>query len=577
MYAKFKEYNIQASPILYPKETIMVKRQSESTLLLLAVIGVILFLSVIFITSYLAGPSQTEETANHTPIISQQEAAETAVGFIQKRFTLSSDYQTSTLYQTHSERSGYLQKEKLSETYTQRFASLPLDYYEVEINDLSSGSTTYYVEVNYKNQQILGWQAYFSPLTKTDTVVSSGVEPQSVAEQAITDQGYPLADFTKLTQSPALEKKSSPPASSGKTFVYQSKTSQIGQAKLHLSITVSNGKAISFHPTFDIPASFQAWQEQQNDSASLMTRISMGVSLLMAAFALYIIIRYYREITFRRGLWLTLIFLAIYISNNFNMLPGIRTNHTLGPSQFEALFYLWFLNIIIGMMATSVYLSILAGKHMWERYNWNPLPDWKDSAFGGHVLTAMVRGYLLCLFILGVQQVLFFIGEQAFDVWSVNDASDSVLNMTVPGLFPLMAWAAAISEEAIYRLFGIAFFMKLVRNRFLAVLLPSIIWALSHTQYPIYPVYTRLVEVTIIGIIFGYAFLKYGFMTALFAHASMDSILMGMSLFELGDWTHVGLGSFYLIFPALVGWLIYRFHRGTTKRRALAMPRLDRY
>jgi hypothetical protein len=555
----------------------MVKRQSEFTLLLLAVIGVILFLSVIFTSSYLLGTSQPEEEADHGPAISQQEAADAAVRFAQKRFQLSANYEARTLYQTHSKRSGYLQKEHLSEKYTERFANLPLDYYEVEINDLSSGSTTYYIDVNYKDQQILGWVAYQSPSNKVDTVASSVIDPQALAEQAIIDQGYALADFTKLDKSPPLEKESTLTATKGRSFVYQSNTNQIGEAKLHLALTVLNGKVVSFHPLFDIPASFQLWQEKQNDSASIMTRISMIVSLIMAAYALYTIIRYRREITFRSGLWLMAIFLVIYIGNNFNMLPALRTSHSDGPSQFEALFYLAFLNTIIVMMAVSVYLSILAGKQMWTRFNWNPLPNWQDSSFGSHVLTAMARGYLLCLFILGVQQVLFFIAEHAFDVWSVNDASDSVLNMTIPGLFPLMAWAAAISEEAIYRLLGIAFFMKIVRFRFLAILLPSIIWALSHTQYPIYPVYTRLVEVTIIGIIFGYAFLKYGFMTVLFAHASMDSILMGMSLYGLGDWTHILIGSFYVVFPALVGWVLYKLHQGKIKRRALSMPRLDRY
>ncbi|NHN30370.1 CPBP family intramembrane glutamic endopeptidase [Paenibacillus agricola] len=557
----------------------MVKRQSESTLLLLAVIGVILFLSVIFTSSYLLGTDQAEEEASQTPAITMQEAADVAVRFAQKQFQLSSNYEASTLYQTHSKRSGYLQKEHLSDTYSERFANLPIDYYEVEINDLSRGSTTYYVDINYENSQVLGWSAHLSPLTKANTVASSLVEPQALAEQAIQDQGYTLADFTKLDldKSPALEKGSSLPAALGSSFVYQSLTNQIGEARLHLSLAVSGGKIVSFYPLFNIPASFEAWQAAQNDSASLMTRISMLVSLGMAAYALYILIRYRREITFRSGLWLTVIFLIIYIGNNFNMLPAFRTSHSEGPSQFEALFYLAFLNVIIVMMAVSVYLSVLAGKQMWSRFHWNPLPSWKESSFGRDALTAMGRGYLLCLFILGVQQVLFFIAEQAFDVWSVNDASDSVLNMSIPGFFPLMAWAAAISEEAIYRLFGIAFFMKICRFRFLAILLPSVIWALSHTQYPIYPVYTRLVEVTIIGVIFGYAFLKYGFMTVLFAHASMDSILMGMSLYGLGDWTHILIGSFYLVFPALVGWFIYKLHQSRTKRRASSMPRLDQY
>jgi hypothetical protein len=133
--------------------------------------------------------------------------------------------------------------------------------------------------------------------------------------------------------------------------------------------------------------------------------------------------------------------------------------------------------------------------------------------------------------------------------------------MLQPGLFPLLAWVAAISEEATFRLFGIILFKKLVRSNFLAVLLPSIIWAASHTQYPVYPVYTRLIEVTIIGIIFGYAFLKFGLITAIFAHACMDSILMGLSLFSLNNVGLAMLGGLYISLPAIIGFLFAWLHK----------------
>jgi ABC-type sulfate transport system permease subunit len=139
--------------------------------------------------------------------------------------------------------------------------------------------------------------------------------------------------------------------------------------------------------------------------------------------------------------------------------------------------------------------------------------------------------------------------------------------MYSPYVFPIMAWAAAISEEGTYRLFGIAFFLKLVRFRFLAVLLPSILWALGHTEYAIYPVYTRLIEVTLLGLVFGYAFLKYGFLTALFAHACMDSVLMGLSLWSISTWPGLYLGLIYIASPFVVAWIIYWLHSRRQRRR----------
>ncbi len=208
---------------------------------------------------------------------------------------------------------------------------------------------------------------------------------------------------------------------------------------------------------------------------------------------------------------------------------------------------------------------------MWRGRGIRMLSRWREPSFGKDVTQSMSRGYLVCLFVLGVQSLLFYAAETYWDVWSISDPLDSPLNLFWPLLFPLMAWAAAISEEAIYRLFGIALFKRLLRNTFIAALVPSLIWALGHTSYPIYPVYTRLVEVTVLGLIFSFAFLKYGFFTVLFAHAAMDSILMAFSIMGTGGAGAAAAGLAYMLSPALIAWIIRRLHARYLRRpRGLA-------
>lgn len=187
-------------------------------------------------------------------------------------------------------------------------------------------------------------------------------------------------------------------------------------------------------------------------------------------------------------------------------------------------------------------------------------PRWSDSSFGRETLRSMGRGYGLALFMLGLQGVMLWIAQAGFGMWAVNDPSSSYYNFLNVGWFPLMAWAAAISEEAIYRLFGIAFFHRLIRNTFIAVLAPSLIWAFNHTLYPIYPVYTRLIEVTLLGLLFGYALLKYGFLTALFTHAVIDSTLMGLPLIGWQSTGYTTAGIVYIISPALLAAAIWLLH-----------------
>ncbi|MNI37115.1 Sporulation-killing factor biosynthesis protein SkfC [compost metagenome] len=406
------------------------------------------------------------------------------------------------------------------------------------------------------NSSINGWSPKQS--AKKNLQGEPTLATRKVAEQEITNQGLLTEQFTLLN---AL--------SSSQHLEYEKISDTQDPFKLRLKIEVADQAVIAFTPYFTIPDSYLAWLEKQDLSASLMTFISLGFSLLMTIAAVIYMIIHYKTMRFSRGWLLTLIFIIIYTLNNLNMSPGFQAM-TGGSSLTQtSLFELLFIHILTLLLGLSVYVSFAAGSLMWERSGWQPWPQWKEAHFGQEVFYGMGRGYLLCLFMLGVQQVLFYVAETRFDVWAINDPSDSPLNMLKPGLYPTLAWVAAISEEATFRLFGIILFKKLFKSNFLAILLPSIIWAASHTQYPIYPVYTRLIEVTIIGIIFGYAFLKYGFITALFAHASMDSILMGLSLLSLNDAGQALLGLGYILLPLLVGCFIAWLHG---KRRRPLTP-----
>jgi hypothetical protein len=299
-----------------------------------------------------------------------------------------------------------------------------------------------------------------------------------------------------------------------------------------------------------------------------MTWTSIGGMFLMAVSGFVLAIVYRKRVSFARGAVLTLIFVVFYCINNWNMLPALRGEQGSAVTTEGTVLTAVIINIVTLLMAAGVYVSYVSGVELWRRFGWNAWPRWREERFGGEVWASMGRGYLICLFALGVQQLLFFIAEYGFGVWAVNDASDSPYNMLVPGLFPLLAWCAAISEEATFRLFGIALFGRIVRWRFAAVLLPSVIWAASHTQYPIYPVYTRLVEVTVLGLIFGYLFLKYGFLTVLFAHASMDSLLMGLDLFSLHSPADALLGAVYMAGPLLVALVLAWLHGRSLARRS---------
>lgn len=534
----------------------MSKPKLNRFLLFLACIGVALYAGI----TVLYGLQAEEPQAADNPSITKEQAAESAVRFVSERYALHNP-QTYVVYQSKKERSGYLQKEHLVEAYIQNYGErYPIDYYQVSVEDIAT-HRHFEIEVNYMDATVFGWRETENPSAPP---LISKQKADIMAKQEIRQQGFEPDDF-KLIDKPSTEEEQE----AGTTLYYEKQTKPIGEAKLQVRVDFDDKNVTGYNVLFSLPASHRDWLDEQDRSASLMTWISMGFTLIMTIAAIVFAIIYRKHMKFSRGLLLTTIFLAIYITNNFNMYPAFRSMSGAESDEFAIWFAIIFMNVVTVLLGISLYLSLVAGNGLWDSIGRRKWPAWKETKFGSEVFNGMGRGYLLALFILGIQQVLFYIGESNFDVWAVNDPSDSVLNMVVPGFFPLMAWVAAISEEATYRLLGIILFKKLFRSNFIAILIPSIIWAASHTQYPIYPVYTRLIEVTIIGIILGYVFLKYGFITAIFAHACMDSILMGMSLFSLGHVSNVFAGIFYILLPGLIGFALAWLHG---KRRSPLIP-----
>lgn len=543
----------------------MNNRKKFPTLQTLGMIGALTFLLINWWPLF--SGDAADPALQFTPSITQIQAQQTALTFTS---SLCSNcvLESFIVYQSNEELSGYLQKNHLVETYIHSLATeVPVDYFQVELVDKISGNH-YFVDVHPDNKKVIGWQILNSGLDPKQQGEEQGKfyymdEQIQIAYALMKEMGYEPNLFY-LKEETSL--KVVPDNNYTKQLVFTHKYKSIGEAFLQLHISIRGGEIISFRPVFPIPKDHQLWQQKQDDSAAFMSRISLIMSIVMMVAALVFVIRYRKTVSYSTGIVLSIMFAIIYSINNINLYPGFRASSGISEQNgFYGLIYIFLMQLIIILITVSVYFSYAAGVEMWKRQGWNFYPRWRQESFGLDLRQGMGRGYLLCLVLLGAQSVLFLIAEKHFDMWATNDPATSPYNMFWPILFPLLAWAAAISEEAIYRVFGIILFKNLFRNTFLAVLIPSMIWALGHTQYSVFPVYTRFIEVTLLGIIFGYAFLKYGFLTVLFAHAIMDSILMAFSLMSLGGVANVLIGLFYIAFPALIASLFSRLHKRSVR------------
>jgi hypothetical protein len=530
----------------------MIPHKFNAKLVILAVIGMILFIGSAQVTSLSQDDSMQTEMGS--PLVSKEQAKTAAIAYIQSQFTSLIPSEATITYESNKTLSGYLQKHKLTKLYKAEFNKrYPLDFWQIQIWDELSAKR-YLVDVGLEQPNVVGWSAIQDKMQTDEEKAALLTEAQAfeLAKNFAKKEGYVLADFHSR---PVVYK------SNALLFEFENSKAKIGDAKQILSIGVSGNQVTSYHVDFEVPAADSVWMNKQDTYAQWLSLVSLVFMLIFAITAIVISIRKRKLVSFSRGWLLTGIFLVISFVGAFNTLPSAGMNLGEKNATVYLIVYLIFTLGINFLLAATVYFTLITGVYMWQQKGWNAWPRWKETRFGAEVFYGMGRGYLLCIFILGVQQVLFLFAGKTFHSFAINDPSQSEYNMLWPTLLPTMAWMAAISEEIIFRLFAIVLFQKLLRIRFLAILIPSVIWALGHTAYSIYPSYTRLFEVTILGFIFSYTFLRYGLITAIFTHAIMDSLLMGLSLlYSAENSSYVFMGIFYIILPAIIAYLI-RFIR----------------
>jgi len=186
---------------------------------------------------------------------------------------------------------------------------------------------------------------------------------------------------------------------------------------------------------------------------------------------------------------------------------------------------------------------------------------WRGLMFGG-----MQMGYVV-LFYLFTSKYLGW--------WSPVTAEYSNLFATpLPFLYAFdIGLSAALSEELLFRLIGIAFFVWIFRKKhtWLALLIPGVIWAFAHSSYVAYPIYARGVELTIAALFTGFVFLKFDLLTTMMSHFTYNMMIVGVILLRSNEAYYRASGwvvVLALTLPLLPG-LFWTLKRLLSKRRTL--------
>lgn len=494
-------------------------------------------------------------------------AEEAALRFVQERIGEEAELDAFSIYSSERIAFGYLYKEGLIQQVMDDLKDvLPLEYYRVEVKDSETGNV-HYVDINPYTAQPAEWDLQLSgrPLPAAEL-------ERIAAEAAAGIAGDTLKASLVHTDAEAGE------------VTFRLDHASIGGAEIELTVRADTAGVNGVTVAWSVPPAYVSLVERQDQLASWLSTAATVLSGIMQLAAVIYVFAHIKQVRLARGVVMSLVFAAFYSVININMYPAWKgvmlemlngeTPPAAGLESPESLLaglisMLLITNLFTLTLAIGMYFSAVAGDLMIKQQGWKLWPEWRSEEYGGHVYASVWKGYLFAVIMLGLQAVIYIGAESGFRTWYTIDAMTSANNLLYPFLMPLLAWCAAVSEEAIYRLLGISLLKKLFRFTFPAVLVSSIIWAAMHVSYPVYPFYTRLVEVTLIGIAFSYIYLKHGFLTAIYAHAVVDIIWMGLAIVaHTPTPLHWAAFLLNLIAPAAIAVIVRWRHQ----RRRLPQP-----
>ncbi len=567
----------------------LVPFQQDRRWLWTAIVGLLLFLFV----QVFPVTGQLFATDIH-PVMTRSDAGNKALEWAAARFGIQSDKveKTTVTHLSDSDTVGYFSKYELLKTYEKRWSTAtPTDVYAVELH-LLGGTGTLLLSLHMETGALVAWQHRGDADAALANSAAEGLEKDEFAAYALEYAGFWGINPGDWEWVPSGDEDGS--------VKFISREASLGDARLWLKVAVPEGFSVldsTFPPIaggsvtygVDLPDSFTSYMENQT---SLSSKLSI-YGFIIPQIILFIIAIVYAgthggHTSYRRGIFLSVLFFILYAGITFNMIPGLRAGTWeagagMGDGMNNALIVISL--VTYAAMALLTYFSAVAGDGLWKSMGRSLWPRWRESDYGAIVLRSVREGYFLAFILLGAQSVILLVLEKSVGSFASSDSTQSMYNMTIPWVLPLLAWCAGISEELQSRLLGIGLFRnwfvggtrKLLRrepSRRTTIVLttaamfpPGLLWAMGHVGYAIYPVYTRLIELVLMSFLFGWFMLRFGIITVIFAHVTLDAMLMGMQMmFDGLPGDYIG-GVFSLFMPGLVGVIIWWLHGAMRGRR----------
>jgi hypothetical protein len=194
------------------------------------------------------------------------------------------------------------------------------------------------------------------------------------------------------------------------------------------------------------------------------------------------------------------------------------------------------------------------------------------ASFRGVMIGLVCGGVMtFAVLALGLGGATVSLQPRGFFFYALNSAS--------PALSTLLFFLnVALLEELGYRFFAGTWLLERTGRRWVAIVLPAIVYGLTHTRLDFLPVaepwWGRALVLTLVGCVWGWAFLRFGALAVVLSHWTADLFIFNWPRLAADDPAIVTAAALTVAVPAVPA-LLAAIAAGIRRARGRRTPPLE--
>lgn len=478
---------------------------------------------------FVAGYDVVFPTAAVDVNVSRKEALDLANNYLDQLGYNTSDFETALQFASRAQASVYLQKSfgiKESNEYVRK--GIPVWYWNVRFfKELEKSG--FGVGIDPSNGNLIYLHRSVEEFAEGKSLKQD--DAYALALDFLLKLGFDIADYqVKDKISKTLDNRVD------HAFDWEKKDFKADQATMRLYVGVQGDKIGAYSYYLKVPEAFSRELTKDSSSGIVLSKLTHLAMLLLLILAIIYLIRTIKvaAVNWRSGVTFVIVVLVLHLASYLNGLPLLWNSYatTISKGVFLMMSIENFFGAVISdslMIFAFFTLGSIYAKGMHRNH------------IGKHWLCESVRAFSIAGIFLGFITLFYYVAIKFFNIWMpVNSTYSNVLGSFCPWIAPIVfALSAALHEEVMYRLLGCSFVRRALDNKFLALLIPAVLWGFAHSTYQIYPMYVRGIELTIFGVFMGWVYMRHGLATVVVAHFIINAFLDSFPLLRCGDYQTV--------------------------------------